>query len=353
MARGGINKAVVEQARQALLGRGVYPSIDAVRVELGNTGSKTTIARCLKELDTQAPREATSRERMSEELKALVEGLLDRLAEEGAEVVAQAQAEFDRQRAEWEARLEGAEADLKSARLQCDSQQAALTEQSGVLQTTHSSWQTELTRNAKLSQQCQDLELRVQDKERQIQSLEEKHVHARAALEHYREAMKAQREQDQRRHEAQLQQIQLEQRKLQETLIIKQDESTRLNRDNERLLGELRQQARALADQQEQAQRLATELRTAQMSSARSDGVREQLLEQLTAAKTDSQSLAKAVSAAQEQLSQAHQQVAVLSDELKALRDETLRAETLRTETIRAEAQAAKETAAAPPPDSE
>ena len=342
MARGGINKAVVEQARQALLGRGVYPSIDAVRVELGNTGSKTTIARCLKELETQTPREATSRERMSGELKALVEGLLDRLAEEGAEVVAQAQAEFHRQRAEWEARLEGAEADLKSARLQCDSQQAALTEQSGVLQTTHSSWQTELTRNAKLSQQCQDLERRVEDKERQIQSLEEKHVHARAALEHYREAMKTQREQDQRRHEAQLQQIQLEQRKLQETLVIKQDESTRLNRDNERLLGELRQQARALTDQQEQAQRLATELRAAQMSSAKADGVREQLLEQVTAAKADNLSLQQAVSAAREQLSQAHQHAAALSDELKALRDET----------VRAESQATQEATAAAPPDS-
>jgi chromosome segregation ATPase len=343
MARGGINQAVVERARQALLGRGVYPSIDAVRVELGNTGSKTTIARCLKELDAQAPKEPASRERMSGELKALVEGLLDRLAEEGADVVRQAQAEFDRQRVEWEARLDAAEAEVKSARLQCDSQQAALTEQGALLQTTHSSWQTELTRNAKLSQQCQDLEMRVEDKERQIQSLEEKHVHARAALEHYREAMKAQREQDQRRHEAQLQQIQLEQRKLQETLVIKQDESTRLNRDNERLLGELRQQARALADQQERGQRLATELSAAQMSSARADGVREQLLEQLTAAKADSQSLAKAVSAAQEQLSQAHQQAAALSDELKALRDETLRAES----------QATKETAAAPPPDSE
>jgi chromosome segregation ATPase len=342
MARGGINKAVVEQARQALLGRGVYPSIDAVRVELGNTGSKTTIARCLKELETQTPREATSRERMSGELKALVEGLLDRLAEESAEVVAQAQAEFDRQRAEWEARLEGAEADLKSARIQCDSQQAALTEQSGVLQTTHSSWQTELTRNAKLSQQCQDLERRVEDKERQIQSLEEKHVHARAALEHYREAMKTQREQDQRRHEAQLQQIQLEQRKLQETLVIKQDESTRLNRDNERLLGELRQQARALTDQQEQAQRLATELRAAQMSSAKADGVREQLLEQVTAAKADNLSLQQAVSAAREQLSQAHQHAAALSDELKALRDETLRAKS----------QATQEATAAAPPDS-
>lgn len=42
MARGGINKALVQKARQAILARGENPSIDAIRVELGNTGSKTT-----------------------------------------------------------------------------------------------------------------------------------------------------------------------------------------------------------------------------------------------------------------------------------------------------------------------
>ena len=54
MARGGINKALVQHARAALLGRGRRPSIDAVRIELGNTGSKTTISRYLKELDAAA-----------------------------------------------------------------------------------------------------------------------------------------------------------------------------------------------------------------------------------------------------------------------------------------------------------
>lgn len=49
MARGGINKALVHAARDALLGRGLHPSIDLVRVELGNTGSKSTIQRYLKE----------------------------------------------------------------------------------------------------------------------------------------------------------------------------------------------------------------------------------------------------------------------------------------------------------------
>lgn len=51
MARGGINKAIVQKARESLLARGENPSIDAVRIELGNTGSKTTIHRYLKEID--------------------------------------------------------------------------------------------------------------------------------------------------------------------------------------------------------------------------------------------------------------------------------------------------------------
>lgn len=34
MARGGINKALVQKARQAILARGENPSIDAIRVEL-------------------------------------------------------------------------------------------------------------------------------------------------------------------------------------------------------------------------------------------------------------------------------------------------------------------------------
>jgi hypothetical protein len=51
MARGGINKALVQKAYQTILARGSNPSIDAIRVELGNTGSKTTIHRYLKELE--------------------------------------------------------------------------------------------------------------------------------------------------------------------------------------------------------------------------------------------------------------------------------------------------------------
>lgn len=92
----------------------------------------------------------------------------------------------------------------------------------------------------------------MQDRDGQIRSLEEKHQHARDALEHYRQAAKEQREQEQRRHEAQVQQLQLELRQLQQTLMLKQDEFTQLNRDNARLLAEACQQQKDLQAVQRQ-----------------------------------------------------------------------------------------------------
>lgn len=83
MARGGINKALVQKARAALLARGVNPSIDAVRVELGNTGSKTTISRYLQELEATDTRPQSDPNRLSDELIGIVDQLLKRLLEEG------------------------------------------------------------------------------------------------------------------------------------------------------------------------------------------------------------------------------------------------------------------------------
>lgn len=48
MARGGVNKALVSKARETLIGRGEKPSIDAIRVELGNNGYKSTIHQYLR-----------------------------------------------------------------------------------------------------------------------------------------------------------------------------------------------------------------------------------------------------------------------------------------------------------------
>ncbi|MEX5590898.1 integrase, partial [Pseudomonas urmiensis] len=75
------------------------------------------------------------------------------------------------------------------------------------LKTTQSTLQTEITRIARISQSCTDLEVRVLEKDGQIQSLEQKHAHAREALEHYRASVKEQRDQDLNRHESQVYQM--------------------------------------------------------------------------------------------------------------------------------------------------
>jgi chromosome segregation ATPase len=294
MARGGINKAVVQKARQVLLAKGAYPSIDAVRVELGNTGSKTTISRYLKEIESFYPRPPSSRERMGEELSAMVGSLLDRLMEEGDEAIEQARSAFDLQREGLEAQVANLQSELTAARRQLDTQQATIEAQTADLQTTQSSLHAELTRNAGLSQRCVDLEVLVGDRDKQIQSLEEKHVHARGALEHYRESVKEQRDQDQRRHETQLHAVQVEQRKLQETLLLKQDDVTRLNRDNERLLGESRQQVKTLHAHEARIQGLTGEIQGLKLAEAKSAGVTEQLQEQIATLRQDAKALSEA-----------------------------------------------------------
>lgn len=252
MARGGINKAVVQTARLAILARGENPSIDAVRIEMGNTGSKTTIHRYLKELDESESRQTITEAPIDDELGELVARLAQRLKEKAQEPIDLALAQFEQHKSALLTQLETLQEAHDQLQQQFDIQAAALAEESAALQTAGTSLQTEQTRNAGLSQACSDYELRIKDKDEQIRSLEDKHLHARDALEHYRNAVKEQREQEQRRHEGQLQQVQAELRQAQQSALVRQDEITQLHRDNERLLIEHRVTAKELNALQEQ-----------------------------------------------------------------------------------------------------
>lgn len=290
MARGGINKAVVQTARLAILARGENPSIDAVRIEMGNTGSKTTIHRYLKELDESETRQTITQAPIDDELGELVARLSQRLKEKAQEPIDLALAQFEQQKAALLAQLETLEEAHTQLKQQFDIQATALAEESAALQTASTSLQTEQTRNAGLSQACSDYELRLNDKDEQIRSLEEKHLHARDALEHYRTAIKEQREQEQRRHEGQLQQVQAELRQAQQSALVRQDEITQLHRDNERLLSEQRVTTKELNTLQEHArQDQALQLKLKEQLS-QIDSERTLLQERLRVAVLDSQS---------------------------------------------------------------
>ncbi len=290
MARGGINKAVVQAARLAILARGENPSIDAVRIEMGNTGSKTTIHRYLKELDESENRLSITEAPIDAELGELVARLAQRLKEKAQEPIDQALTQFEQHKAALLAQVEALEEAHSQLKQQFDIQASALAEESAALQTASTSLQTEQTRNAGLSQACSDYELRIVDKDEQIRSLEEKHLHAREALEHYRNAIKEQREQEQRRHEGQIQQLQAELRQAQQSAMVRQDEITQLHRDNERLLIEQRVTAKELSVLQGQARKDQAQYTKLNEQLTHIDNERTLLQERLRVAVLESQS---------------------------------------------------------------
>src|SRR5690606_9034690 len=87
MANSGVTKLQVQKARDSLLAKGQHPSIDAVRVELGNTGSKTTIHRYLQELADEHSSLLGRKASISDAITHLVEGLANQLQQEAQQVV--------------------------------------------------------------------------------------------------------------------------------------------------------------------------------------------------------------------------------------------------------------------------
>lgn len=82
MARAGVYRTDIEKARRALLAKGKHPSIDLVRAELGNTGSRSTIHRYLKEIEAEQPAATGAKPAISDALQDLVARLAERLHQE-------------------------------------------------------------------------------------------------------------------------------------------------------------------------------------------------------------------------------------------------------------------------------
>nr|WP_298165748.1 DNA-binding protein [uncultured Pseudomonas sp.] len=232
MARSGINKALVQKARETLLARGVRPSIDAVRIELGNTGSKSTIQRYLKELDTPV----SEGPGLNEEIASFISALADRLRQEAEASVAAERDAVARQQQEYRShrqfsieRIEQLRLDNDQLRLQLDS----LNTDCGLLRSQLHSYEVDRSRLLEAQAGLQHL---LDERAAQVRSLEDKHQHARDALAHFREANQVQRDQELQRHDNQIQHLQTEIRTLQYTLSARLEELAALNRDNERLL---------------------------------------------------------------------------------------------------------------------
>lgn len=232
MARAGVYKSEIKRARDSLLAQGQRPSIDAVRTALGNTGSKTTIHRYLKELENEEGQGPGAKVAVSDALQDLVSRLAGRLHEEADAIVDEAKQRFAAQLKERTDMLDRAKQEAAELRSQLQRVETTLHEEKKSHAETQQTLTGRMTEVAQLNERIAGLTTRLAEHEAHVQSLEQKHQHAREALEHYRTSVKQQREQEQRRHEHQIQELQVALRQANETLTTKNHELMQLNRDN-------------------------------------------------------------------------------------------------------------------------
>jgi chromosome segregation ATPase len=176
--------------------------------------------------------------------------------------MAEQQAEHARMESELAAKLAHTERALDAASMQLDSSQNDLVGLKDQLGAERIARHIAEQRNLDLSE-------RLADAERYQVSLEEKHRHARDALEHYRSASAEQREQENRRYEHQVQALQVELRQTQLAAAVKQEELTRLNKEAAALATELGTTKQALYGERQTGRNLARRIEQLEVVVAR------------------------------------------------------------------------------------
>lgn len=290
MARAGVYFSDVKKARDALVAQGRHPSIDAVRTALGDTGSKTTIHKYLREIDAE---ESSVNHSASDAILALAGQLADQLKQEANGQVESIKAEMAAMREVHAAHAAALERQQGETRAALDAVTAQLTgsqdEAAALKQHLHAE---QIARHT-AEQHARDVDVRLLDAERHQASLEEKHRHARDALEHYRTAAREQREQEARRHAQQVQAIQAELRQAQMTLAVKQEDVTRLNKEAAALANELGANKQVLYLEKEAGRRLARKVDVLQEVDAQVAVLKTQLADSRTRAVEAEQKVAE------------------------------------------------------------
>jgi len=235
MARAGLYKTEVQKARDSLIAQGKHPSVDAVRVALGNTGSKSTIHRYLKELEAESSAAPSSEVVISDALRTLVAQLAARLAEEADARIAEMKAQFDAAKQKAAEALAHQEREGRALSDRLQRTETALEDEKRAHQAALAQLHDRAIEVRTLEERAAGLEARLAEQAAHAQSLEDKHRQAREALEHFRQSVKEQREAESRRHDHQVQTLQVELRQLQELVTSKNHEVMQLNRDNARL----------------------------------------------------------------------------------------------------------------------
>ncbi|MFH7043934.1 DNA-binding protein [Paucibacter sp. JuS9] len=224
MARPGISKGEVQRARLAVMRAGKHPSIDSIRIELGNTGSKATIFRFLKEIEADEGGSGLPQGSISDELQAFVTNIASRLEFESQERIHVLKAGHADEVRRLNEALTTARGEAKAFRTEAERSQVELSQEKAARQRTEADLAELRLVHRETSTQLASLQEQLKAAQGHAISLEEKHVHARESLEHFRVASKEQRDREARQHEQQLQYLQREVATATEVLTGKQGE---------------------------------------------------------------------------------------------------------------------------------
>jgi len=279
MARGGIYKSEVKRAREQLRAQGRHPSLDAIRVELGNTGSKTTILRYLKEIEEEEGGRPGEGLALSEALQNLTLRLAEQLQDEADQKLLQLRASHAEELRATRDAAAALQDELQSVTKALDVARREVAEGQQRYDELTARFAAEAQMRAQAQQLAADLQTQLQVHTAHSESLEAKYADARRSLEHFREAAKEQRDRETRKHESEVQFLQQEMRSLQNALTEAQAKLVTVNDDRTRLQTDLAAATRAL----EGADRAKGELAAVTERLARAMVDREGLSKQLEA----------------------------------------------------------------------
>ncbi|EJB8578547.1 DNA-binding protein [Acinetobacter radioresistens] len=239
MSRSGLTKNKVKQARDILISQNKYPSVDAVRIELGNTGSKSTIHKYLKELEEDEEQGIGQNLSVSETIQSLVIRLAEQLHLEANIEIEKVKEAYRINEEKLKEEIGSLRNELNQTEILLQRSNESLAKQDEINKVLKNSLEQETFVKNRLEQQVVNLNESLEQNKGYLTNLEDKYKHAQQSLEHYRESVKEQRQQDLRRHDHQVQLLQAEIRQLQQTIVIKQDKLNELSLENTKLATEL------------------------------------------------------------------------------------------------------------------
>lgn len=248
MARGGIYKSEVIRARDRLLAQGRHPSLDAIRIELGNTGSKSTIQKYLKEIEEEEGGKTGGKVAVSEAIQDLVLRLAERLQDEADQRIVQLNAQYAQELQTAQLATRAAQDEAAGLRKSLEISRGETAAEKARYQELSAEYLATTQARAQAEQRAADLQLQLEAEVQHRTSIESKYADARSSLEHFREAAKEQRERETRQHESQIQFLQQENHDLKQSVTEHRTKSTLANQELARLTAELGAARRELSE---------------------------------------------------------------------------------------------------------